>query len=1554
MLVSVAIVCRNDEASLAACLDSCLAQTYEYHEIVVVDAGSSDGSRRIIEDYQRRLPERVRGHFLDAPVDLASAGWHAIQRSRGEFVALACGADISLPHRLAAGVDILNGNPALGAVFSCLANFQDNDSATPGGDNPRWQILAGLRPYPGSLLARGEILRALPPNAALAYAADLERWLRLLDKHEIYRERKPWVRCQAPSESPRAELFAQHYEDAVCIIDALRRWPLGKLFHLGAGEGPAGERERAQCEARLAEFCLERDVICFGHPHLYTAEAYRRLLVSLRLDPENALARHLLPEVWRRLGDAPRAMGQTPLALESWKIAQVSPILHPPAPLAPETAALRAWQAKAALREIDGLYLARRQHAWSRPPRFVIAVDAADPTALAATFESLKDQFYPQWVVAALGGTCAVCDERLHTFAAGTAADALLQALARTGDEDWLLILPTGTRLEAHALHSLADATHLRPQWQAIYADDASPDGIPRFKPDFDPVLLAGTDYLGPVALPAPLVAALAPATPPSPGLAHALVRQIATTAGEPFVGHIADILATVPTGAGAPDAVRDACTETLLGQRVGRVRQLAGAQANTRWILPEPHEWPSVSLVAVGNSAQELTAATAYTGLRLAPPVAAGGAALTEALSGQPEDILLIVSGDFRPTSAEWLQVLVATLHGWGAALAAPAVIDSSGRLENAGYALGIGGSLGPVFSGTPFGDAGDSLCRAALPRRVGAVDAACLLVSRGALLAAGGLDPAAPSLAASLADACARLVAAGNPPLWTPLACLIRQRSPSPAPAADPGPFVARWLPQLAADPSWNRNLSLVDGRGMAETDLVARWQPTRRDALRILALPLPPSGQAEYRVSAPLRALDDLGLAQTASACEPHPGRERAPTPVELARLAPDVLYAQAIIDDVRLQGYLAASQFNPGIFRIFSLDDRISDVPVYNDAHRALRPEAVAERMALALAHSDRLIVSTAPLAELYRAHVADIRVVPNRLETGLWEAAAALPRSPRRNDRPRVGWAGALQHAGDLALIAPVVEALAEEVDWIFFGMIPTGCERHVAEFHPPVRPFSAYPARLASLDLDLALAPLEINLFNESKSNLRLLEYGIFGWPVIASDVLPYRENDAPVCRVPNTAEAWMAAIRQRLADPGARRAEGRALEAWVRRHYLLEAHAEEWLAALTPSIRRRPPSPSPPRQPIAARSPHAAPNDGAPAEAEGGWPMGARDARPRILAASQTTLTHDYRAASPLRALREAGLAHTLLFGSREAGRVLWLSPEEIAALDPDFTYWNFIVDDLRLAEGLARCARDFPSLPRIYGLDDRIGDLPNSHPLAGTFQGPQLDRRVREALALCQRLVVSTEPLAELYGPHVESVCIVPNRLEAALWRDITAPSSSLNRRPRLRVGWAGAAQHAADLALLQPVIAELADSVDWVFFGMAPAGCEVWIREIHPPVAFRDYPARLAALDLDIALAPLEINLFNEAKSNLRLLDYGWLGWPVIATDILPYRSDNPPVLRVSNQPKAWVEAIRALVGDPDARRRLGAELAAWVRARYVLEDHLDEWREALAPR
>jgi len=127
---------------------------------------------------------------------------------------------------------------------------------------------------------------------------------------------------------------------------------------------------------------------------------------------------------------------------------------------------------------------------------------------------------------------------------------------------------------------------------------------------------------------------------------------------------------------------------------------------------------------------------------------------------------------------------------------------------------------------------------------------------------------------------------------------------------------------------------------------------------------------------------------------------------------------------------------------------------------------------------------------------------------------------------------------------------------------------------YVAEFHAPV-PFSRYPDKLASLHLDLAIAPLEIHPFNECKSDLRILEYGALGWPVVATDIHPYRGK--PVTLLPNDPARWIAAIRERVHDLDALADEGENLKAWVLRYRLIDDHAGDWFQALVDdaSLRR-------------------------------------------------------------------------------------------------------------------------------------------------------------------------------------------------------------------------------------------------------------------------------------------------------------------------------------------------------------------------------------------
>jgi hypothetical protein len=127
------------------------------------------------------------------------------------------------------------------------------------------------------------------------------------------------------------------------------------------------------------------------------------------------------------------------------------------------------------------------------------------------------------------------------------------------------------------------------------------------------------------------------------------------------------------------------------------------------------------------------------------------------------------------------------------------------------------------------------------------------------------------------------------------------------------------------------------------------------------------------------------------------------------------------------------------------------------------------------------------------------------------------------------------------------------------------------------------------------------------------------------------------------------------------------------------------------------------------------------------------------------------------------------------------------------------------------------------------------------------------------------------------------------------------------------------------------------------------MCPDALRPYIAEFYPGVPIEKYPAKLASLGLDLALAPLEFNQFNEAKSNLKLLEYGALGYPVICTDIVPYQC-GLPVTRVKNRYRDWAAAIKEHLSDRDELHRRGELLKQAVLSEWAMDKHVDEWLRA----
>lgn len=243
-----------------------------------------------------------------------------------------------------------------------------------------------------------------------------------------------------------------------------------------------------------------------------------------------------------------------------------------------------------------------------------------------------------------------------------------------------------------------------------------------------------------------------------------------------------------------------------------------------------------------------------------------------------------------------------------------------------------------------------------------------------------------------------------------------------------------------------------------------------------------------------------------------------------------------------------------------------------------------------------------------------------------------------------------------------------------------------------------------------------------------------------------------------------------------------------------------------------------------------------------------------------------------------------------------------------------------------------------------RVYELDDYVISVPKKNGHLRSMP-TNMAAMVRLGISMCDRVVVSTVTLADALSDMHDDIRVVPNMLASHLWTGLRSQRRT-SKKPR--VGWGGGTSHAGDLEIIAEVVRELADQVEWVFFGMCPESLRPFVKEFHPAVGLHGYPAKLASLNLDLALAPLEHHIFNDCKSNLRLLEYGACGYPVICSDTRAYDGYLPCTRVMTNSTAEWLEAIRMHLADPDPSYRMGDDLKDVVMRDYVLRgDNLQHW-------
>jgi GT2 family glycosyltransferase len=223
--------------------------------------------------------------------------------------------------------------------------------------------------------------------------------------------------------------------------------------------------------------------------------------------------------------------------------------------------------------------------------------------------------------------------------------------------------------------------------------------------------------------------------------------------------------------------------------------------------------------------------------------------------------------------------------------------------------------------------------------------------------------------------------------------------------------------------------------------------------------------------------------------------------------------------------------------------------------------------------------------------------------------------------------------------------------------------------------------------------------------------------------------------------------------------------------------------------------------------------------------------------AAPLILARSFANGESFFRIDSFLTASRKAGLASECYWpqDKREP------SAAELLRLAPSTVIVQHYLKNSQLA-----ALQDWNTLPDrpfvVYTIDDLMTNMAQSNSLRLNIPA-NCRTRLKYALERCDRMVVSTEFLAESYRHFIDDIRVVPNLLAQETWLPLQSRKRT-GKKPR--IGWAGGRTHWDDLQLLKETIEKTRGEADWVFFGMCPDEIRPLLAEFHPYTNFAEYPS------------------------------------------------------------------------------------------------------------
>lgn len=251
---------------------------------------------------------------------------------------------------------------------------------------------------------------------------------------------------------------------------------------------------------------------------------------------------------------------------------------------------------------------------------------------------------------------------------------------------------------------------------------------------------------------------------------------------------------------------------------------------------------------------------------------------------------------------------------------------------------------------------------------------------------------------------------------------------------------------------------------------------------------------------------------------------------------------------------------------------------------------------------------------------------------------------------------------------------------------------------------------------------------------------------------------------------------------------------------------------------------------------------------------------------------------------------------------------------------------------------------------VPVLWDNDDDIANVPRENPnyaLLGGKNARGVRQMIGEIVRLANVVTTPSERLAEQFSAAgAAEVRVIENYLPREF------PEQRAISHDGVVVAWLAGLEHQLDYQRLRlrETLERLLDAdpaVRVLSIGLGLGLSDRSRYTHHRAVEFYDLPRALAAAD--IGIAPLVDVPWNQARSNVKLKEYGAAGLPWLASPVGGYPqlgADEGGRLVADDD---WFDAITALIADARGRRKLAKRARKWAK-RQTIDRHVDAWEQA----